>query len=202
VRLVTPLEGQDVDRVLSKAFSPTTASYAVYTRDLDDASVERIREALLAVRLPDGRAAFDGVWTFEELYGRAVPAGGPTLLFAPAVGVRPSVDAKTPVAERAPSDGRRGAHQRDGIVLLAGPHVVARDLGRVALYDVSPTLLWTMGAAIPTDIDGRILFEAFDDDYAATQEVREVESGEIVRDASTDADEGEVADRLRALGYL
>jgi hypothetical protein len=44
-----------------------TASYAVYTRDLDKAAVERIRDAHYAVELDDG-LAFDGVWTFEELY--------------------------------------------------------------------------------------------------------------------------------------
>src|SRR5206468_537596 len=78
-----------VDRAASRAFSPTDASFAVYTRDLDSADVQRIREALLAVRLPDGRAAIEEVWSPEELYGRQ-DATGPTLLFVPAHGVRPS----------------------------------------------------------------------------------------------------------------
>jgi hypothetical protein len=200
--VVTPQHGSTVDRVLSRAFTPTTASYAVYTRDCSDTELEAIRDGMLAMRLEDGRAAFDGVWTFEELYGRPVPEGGPTFLFAPATGVRPSTHVRTPAVERAPEAGR-GAHQRDGIVLLGGPDVEHRDLGVAALYDVTPTLMWSMGAGVLAEGDGRVLFEAFSDAFAASQEVREVQGGEIERVASGDEDAaGEVTARLRALGYI
>jgi hypothetical protein len=202
VDLVTPQQGQTVDRVLSRAFSPTTASYAIYTRECTDAELEAIRDRLLALRLEDGRAAFDGIWTFEELYGHPVPAGGPTFLFAPALGVRPSTHVRLPAIERAPEQGR-GAHQRDGFVMLGGPHVQHCDLGTAALYDVTPTLMWATGAGVLAGGDGRVLFEAYEDDFAASQELREVEGGEIER-VATDDDDGahEVTARLRALGYI
>src|SRR5262249_34165654 len=138
-------------------------------------------------------------------YGR-VPRPGeiaPSLVFAPATGVRPSVRAKVPVVEPAQDPGR-GAHQRDGILVLAGPNVAAgRELGTVSLYDVTPTLLWTMGAGVPVEGDGRVLFEAFDEAYASSQPLHEVDGCDIEREEQADGEaEGEVTARLRALGYI
>ncbi len=201
VEVLTPLRALDVDRVYSRAFSPTVASYAVYTRGCDEREIQRVAEALAQVRLGDGRLAFDGVWTPEELYGS--PArDGPSLVFAPATGVRPSITVRQPVVENVRERGR-GAHQRDGILLLAGPETVPRDLGRVSLYDVTPTLLWAMGAPVLADTDGRVVFEAFQETFAASRELREVEATPAERRAVSAGAEGrEVEERLRALGYL
>ena len=60
-----------------------------------------------------------------------------------------------------------------------------------------PTLLWAAGAGVPSDVEGRVLFEAFELEFAAGRPLREVES------APRDDDPvGHVASRLRALGYL
>lgn len=189
-----------VDRASSKAFCPTDASFAIYTRDTTEADLDRIREALLAVRLPDGRNAIEGLWTPEDLYGRTIgPA--PTFLFEPAHGVRPSATLKESAVSAAKASGT-GCHQRDGILMLAGPDVQAGDLGRTAIYDVAPTLLWAMGAGIPTEIDGRVLFEAFNSGFSEGRPYREVEDGwRNVGDAST-APSDEVTRRLKALGYI
>jgi arylsulfatase A-like enzyme len=63
--------------------------------------------------------------------------------------------------------------------------------------DVAPTLLWAAGAGVPADVDGRVLFEAFELAFAAAQPLREVETEPRDRDA-----DALVASRLRALGYL
>lgn len=77
------------------------------------------------------------------------------------------------------------------------------DLGTAALYDVTPTLMWATGAGVLAGADGRVLFEAYDDAFAAEQELREVEGGEIERVASGEEDGShEVTARLRALGYI
>jgi predicted AlkP superfamily phosphohydrolase/phosphomutase len=189
-----------VDRVSSRAYCPTDASFAIYTRDLDDGDVGRIREALLSVRLPDGRPAVDNVWTPMELYGRRI-GFAPTLLFAPAHGVRPSATIKEDVISAARAPGA-GCHQRDGILMLAGPNVRATDLGRCSIYDVAPTLLWTMGCGIPEEIDGRVLFEAYDEGFTLEQPVREVDGGWIESGDGATAVSDEVARRLKALGYI
>lgn len=200
VELVTPERGLEVDRVLSRAFTPTIASYAVYTRDCDESDLDRIRGALADLRLDDGLPVFDGIWTFAELYGREPPPPAPTFVYAPTLGVRPSIRIRSPFIERVRQQGR-GAHQRDGIVLIAGPEVAPGQLERVALYDLCPTLLWLMEAPIPADADGRVLFEAFTEEAGAARELREA-SADVDRPAIGSRGSAEVEQRLRALGYL
>ena len=193
----------EVDRAASAAFSPTDASFAIYVRDGSDASVKDIQERLLALELPDGRPVLDGIWTTTELYGRPSKADEPSLIFAPALGVRPSTAIKDRTIDRPPGKGR-GCHQRDGIFVLAGSGVKPGDAGRVSIYDVAPTLLWTMDSAVPIDGDGRVLFELFDEDYAAGKELREVQSirsdEELLPAASEES--AELTRRLKALGYI
>src|SRR5690242_10908834 len=153
-----------VDRRSSRAFMPTDASFAVYLRDGDDDDRERIREALLEIKLPDGRAAIDEVATPDELFGRTTGALEPTLLFSPAQGVQPSATVKDRIIDFPPFEGR-GCHQRDGIVMIAGANTIAGDLGRASIYDLAPTLLWAMGEGVPRDGDGRVLFEAFEPEF-------------------------------------
>ena len=200
IELVTPQRGLDVDRVLSRAFTPTIASYAVYTRDCDGNDLQRVRRELAALRLDDGRPAFDGIWSLPELYGRDPAPPAPSLVFAPAVGVRPSVNIRAPVVERVRSHGR-GAHQRDGVVFLDGPGVQPGELPRTALYDLCPTLMWYMDAAVPADADGRVLFEAFTDDAVSTRDLRETADVARTREIEIAASV-EVEQRLRDLGYL
>ena len=159
VELMTPRRAAEVDRLRSRAYSPTVASYAIYG-DLD-VEVAEVKDALTALRLPDGRRAVDGVWTCDELYGRTALSESPTLLFSPANGVRPSTSAELPSVRPVSRPGR-GAHQRDGIVMIHGPGVLQGTLGRVSLYDIAPTLAWAMGSAILGGGDGRILYEAFE----------------------------------------
>jgi predicted AlkP superfamily phosphohydrolase/phosphomutase len=201
VELLTPQRGLDVDHVLSRAFTPTVASYAVYTRDCQADELERIREALAALRLDDGRPAFDGIWTLEELYGRKGVPPAPTFFYAPALGVRPSNWVKAPVLERAPQRGR-GAHQRDGMIIVAGPEVVPQALDRPAIVDLCPTLLWLMGAPVPADADGRVLFEAFTAATLASRDVQEIDAEADNRPATRAESSAELERRLKDLGYL
>ena len=201
IELVTPERGLDVDRLLSRAYMPTVASYAVYTRDCDETDLARIREELAAMELDDGRQGLDGIWTMSELYGRDPSPPAPTFVFAPSQGVRPSVAVRTPVVERLPTRGR-GAHQRDGVLLLDGPDVAGGELARTALYDLCPTLLWYKGAPVPADGDGRVLYEAFTAEAAAAREYREIEDVSLTRAAVRTESSAEVERRLADLGYL
>jgi hypothetical protein len=188
--------------VLSRAFSPTVASFAVYLHDdVTPEELEAVRAALLEPVLPDGRPAIDGVWTVEELYGQPAPPGGPALFFSPALNVIPSIHVREPVIDDTPRRGR-GCHQREGMIVIAGPQVEQVELSGATIYDLAPTLLWLMGEGVPAEGDGRVLFEAFDADFAAAQEYVEVPVAAIERDARASGDEAEVVARLQALGYL
>jgi predicted AlkP superfamily phosphohydrolase/phosphomutase len=191
-----------VDRMSSRAYCPTDATFGVYTRDMPDEELGLIRQALLSVELPDGRPAIEQVLTPEELYGRKV-GPGPALLFVPAPGVRPSALIKDENAIiDPPTAPGSGCHQRDGIFMIAGPSVRPGDLGRSAIYDVAPTLLWASGCGVPNEIDGRVLFEAFDEPFAVEQPLREVDGGWREAGGSTPGTSDEVVRRLKALGYI
>jgi predicted AlkP superfamily phosphohydrolase/phosphomutase len=193
---------RSVDLTQSAAFSPTDASFAVYARNGASERLDEIREALLSVELDDGRRAVDGVWTPEELYGRQMGEASPSLLFSPALGVRPSALIKDSVVSPPRAPGR-GCHQRDGIVLVSGPGVVSGEIGRASIYDLAPTLLWAMGSGVPAGGDGNVLFGAFDDDFVSAHPLREVEPGSVeTGDRIDDDDHAEVTRRLKALGYI
>jgi predicted AlkP superfamily phosphohydrolase/phosphomutase len=190
-----------VDRLGSRAFSPTDASFAVYVNHPVDDDLERAREALLGIQLEDGRQAIEGVWTMEELFGHARTGDlEPALFFSPALGVRPSSALKRPIL-RYRTEGR-GTHQRDGIAILHGGPVAAGALEPASICDLAPTLLWAMEAGIPIDGDGRILFEAFEPEFATTQPVREIDEPFVAFHELADSDSSEVNRRLRELGYI
>jgi arylsulfatase A-like enzyme len=73
------------------------------------------------------------------------------------------------------------------------------------ITDITPTLLHLLGEPIPADMDGKVLFEAFDGGIKATRESR-CESGEpAMRDSDynyTEEERRAVEGRLRDLGYM
>jgi hypothetical protein len=86
-------------------------------------------------------------------------------------------------------------------VVLDGPDVKSLELDRPSLMDLCPTLLWAMDAPTPAGADGRILFEAFEDDARAGRTVREVDAEAEERRARPQTSP-EVERRLKDLGYL
>ncbi|QFU85027.1 alkaline phosphatase family protein [Natronorubrum aibiense] len=96
------------------------------------------------------------------------------------------------------------SHRKEGIVLCRGPSVEAGATLRGArVVDIAPTLLHGIGEPVPKNADGRVLFDAFDEEStpAATKVERtgvsKTEHGEDVDDDFTD-----VEDRLKGLGYM
>lgn len=108
------------------------------------------------------------------------------------------VVAPVPEAERAQY---RGTHAMEGVLILAGPGITGpASLETASIMDVTPTLLHALDLPVPTNVDGRVLLEAF----APPKPVRTtapsasgVSLGEL--DASQ---EEEIIERLQGLGYL
>lgn len=99
---------------------------------------------------------------------------------------------------------KQGDHRRDGIVAAWGGGIrpQGRDL-RLSICDVLPTLMHLSGRAVPTVCDGRVVQEwltggdpvAVDPDWRRFQ-------GRKEQITYTAAQEREINDRLKALGYL
>lgn len=97
-----------------------------------------------------------------------------------------------------------GSHRHEGIFALAGRSAAnGRSRATASIEDVAPTILYLLGEAIPTDLEGRVLTEAI---ASATLDARppvyeDMTSEITASDVSAD-DTAVVEERLRSLGYL
>lgn len=100
-------------------------------------------------------------------------------------------------------------HGLDGVVILNGPGVRAGvTVDGATVYDIAPTMLALAGLPVSREMQGRVLTEAFDAEFATGHPVEYVESYEFDRSAGEEAApiespvDDEVRERLRSLGYI
>lgn len=145
------------------------------------------------------------VWTSEDLYN------GDYLRFAPDINFViqdnqfvQKVDV-TPGAVWGEPDVS-GGHSSRGFFCVAGPDFKKSQTDLlVTVCDILPTVLHELGLPIPSDLDGRVLAELFEENSSASRR------GPIYRDATrtdfhqsqlTEEDEEEIKKRLESLGYM
>ncbi len=178
--------------------------------------ISRLKQELEQIRDPDSQEPlFSAVYTAEEIYS------GPALGFAPDLvldsynsnwNIRTSKH--VPVRENAKhryfldaaNRSDYGWHSREGIFIFTGSAFrVGEEAAVHQICDVPATLLYTMGAPIPADYDGRVLSELFVN--GATQGEILFQDGDAEGEWSeegflSEKESEELADHLRALGYL
>lgn len=90
-------------------------------------------------------------------------------------------------------------HEMDGVFVASGPGFVEGDGVELDVYDVAPTLLHSMGLAVPDDVDGDVRTDVLDGDGDVTMR----ESLEPDRTARLSAaDDRRIQERLEQLGYV
>jgi hypothetical protein len=101
---------------------------------------------------------------------------------------------------------RSGNHTMDGIFVAKG--AAARpgiDFGQIGLADVTPTILYYLGHAIPENMDGDVAEAMFVKEFAEDHVARRQGSVQTARpdrgDFSEDEEEA-MRRQLKALGYL
>jgi predicted AlkP superfamily phosphohydrolase/phosphomutase len=101
-----------------------------------------------------------------------------------------------------------GTHRKLGVLVMKGQAFKqAARLDRARLVDVAPTLLHLMGQPIPDDMDGRVLVEAFDPEFAKQHPVQHEKSSASASEpvdntTYTAEDAAQIEARLKALGYI
>ncbi|QFU85015.1 alkaline phosphatase family protein [Natronorubrum aibiense] len=104
----------------------------------------------------------------------------------------------------APAGAKAASHRKHGVFFARGPDIRARDsIDGLSVVDVAPTVLHSVGEAIPDDVDGEVQTEIVASD--AEPSVRKAESARqsgSATDETVDEDFGDVEDRLRGLGYM
>ena len=98
-------------------------------------------------------------------------------------------------------------HRLYGTLMLRGSHVrQGFALEGAQIIDLAPTILYLLGQPVPKSMDGRVLTEAFDAQYVASNPIAYVDDlpteGRPTEDGYTDEESEAVSDRLRGLGYL
>jgi predicted AlkP superfamily phosphohydrolase/phosphomutase len=100
-----------------------------------------------------------------------------------------------------------GMHRDNGLLIAKGPSV-RRDLryDDARLIDIAPTVMYWLGLDVPADMDGAPLTSMMRPDYVAGRPVRIAaaasEREDVVRREYDAAEEEEIMDRLRDLGYM
>lgn len=99
-----------------------------------------------------------------------------------------------------------GVHAPDGIFLACGPHIRGGQLSALHIADMAPTLLYTLGLAVPKAMDGQVRTEIFDQAYLDVHPIvyedQDVTTGGKAGRVMSAEDEAVIQSRLKGLGYL
>jgi predicted AlkP superfamily phosphohydrolase/phosphomutase len=105
-----------------------------------------------------------------------------------------------------PITGLSGHHRPEGIVILSGAGVQpGTQLEGASILDLAPTILHAFGLAVPEDLDGRVLSEAFGASSPLARPVVHSQANVYKDGAATpglsDDEMDEVQEKLRGWGY-
>lgn len=110
-------------------------------------------------------------------------------------------------AAAAPKEIKSGSHRPEGVLALSGAGVrPGGTLTGARLIDAAPTILYWLGAPVPSYMDGRVLTDAFTEEtlrLRPPQRVeRSIEPGGEPDAGYSSEDAAVVSERLRDLGYV
>jgi len=97
-----------------------------------------------------------------------------------------------------------GQHDLDGILILKGTKFKEKDdIGTVNMVDVAPTLLFDLDLPISTDIDGKVIYSAFKEQFASRQaKLGNISEKQFEEQEFSDQEKEKIEKSLRSLGYL
>ncbi len=106
-----------------------------------------------------------------------------------------------------------GTHYPVGVLMAHGPGIrKGAVLPRQSIFDVAPTLLYSLGLPVPCDFEGQVVQELFEPSYVrenppqvgpATLPPHAAQAQDAAGDGQMDAEaEEQILNRLRALGYV
>jgi predicted AlkP superfamily phosphohydrolase/phosphomutase len=99
--------------------------------------------------------------------------------------------------------GDSGCHRLHGIFIGSGPAFSTGTVADPKITDLAPTILHILNVPVPEDMDGRVLSEALAPELRGrTAQVGAAATTSTAQVDFTEAEQAEVEDRLRALGYL
>jgi len=174
---------------------------------------ERVRARLMEQlwQLADpatGGRVVPQVWTREEAFAGSYMEMAPDLTLSIRDGGFVSILKSDVVLKPRPEVV--GTHRPEGIFMANGPGIrQGLSLSALSITDVAPTLLYTLGLPVPSDLDGRVAEQIFE---PASLRERPIHVGEATQtpeafpqwpDHREDKEgQAQVLERLRNLGYV
>ncbi|MDH4136439.1 MAG: alkaline phosphatase family protein [Anaerolineae bacterium] len=169
-----------------------------------------IEGELLKLRDPDGgQRIVSAMWRKEDIYHGGQLANAPDLLiewkedayWAPGT-IGRGHGIMSPIMPEMSS----GGHTMDGILIAYGPHIKrGTRLANAQIIDLAPTILYLLDVPIPSDMDGHVLEDTFEDAFVQSHspQLEEVASHWISKEYEDSLeDKKAVEERLRGLGYI
>lgn len=165
---------------------------------------DAVRAKLEALRDPeDGEPFVERIYNREELFHGPYAENAPDLIF---------LERKTRFVGRGgreapelfgpPSYTFSGFHRPEGILIARGPLVHPNpERGKFSIVDITPTVLWMLDAAAPSDLDGRVM-ERLVGSVAVQQRPPRASQEKVVIDPSGVAASDEARESLESLSYI
>ena len=147
-----------------------------------------------------GEPLFARVVAGSEIYvGAASDIRLPDLVLVPAEGYVVGAGLAQPLLT---SDGEKGDHRHNGVLLLQGPGIRTTVTNlHPKLIDLAPTILHSVGVPVPRDMDGKVLEQVFVSSPPIHFETVDNSRFSSGRDYSP-KDSDLIEQRLRGLGYV
>ena len=163
-----------------------------------------LRDRLMKLRHPEtGRPIIQKVLFREEIYNGPFLEDAPDLILEQAPGVHTSGSVGNPAIFEPPAKWA-AENTLEGLFLAWGSEITAPGtIAGAKIVDLAPTILHLLGVPIPAEVDGGVLRELFASRSEASRRILFFStSPQAARDPESTEDDEELAERLRALGYL
>jgi predicted AlkP superfamily phosphohydrolase/phosphomutase len=168
---------------------------------------QELSDRLLELRDPKTeRRVVDRVVMGRDVFEGPLADNGPDLIAQPAedytFGAPSLVAHRTPFTDIDFELEIPGGHHPEGILIWSGAGVRPSQDVRANLSDVAPTVLARSGAPVPDHMDGRVLSDLFTSPPTVIFQSWESGGEEGISTDYSAAEEEQLRQRLRDLGYL
>lgn len=141
----------------------------IYIPNVKPILLKKIVEELREVKDRDGKRIFKGVWLREKIYHGYRIESLPHIFMLLDPEYELSWEETYTLWKKIKRPKLPGDHQSfpEGILMMQGEGIKRgyNILSDISIYDVAPTILYLLGLEIPSDMDGHVIIEAFEEDY-------------------------------------